>query len=315
MDNTGKEANLAPPDAPLQAASLEAAPLEIGLDAEDVPPPQARVRQWEQAWQRLQAKAITVRFSDEQAAVYAVSDPHLGARQGDYRLLLRQLEALPLPAHLLLLGDVGQVWLAPPACRAASERVFWEGLCALRDGGLNIVCVMGNRDFLLPRKPEQWQRWGLPFSQVVRDAALWPWRGRHYGLTHGDLVQREDKLHLHWRRLCRSSWTEAGFQALPSPWMTALAARLERAMLHSNQRFAVHYPAEVIACYARFMLKTLDGYFMGHFHVDRRWEPYPDKVLRILPAWLDSQRVEMLFPPRSNEAAPALPGCRYPPPG
>jgi len=255
---------------------------------------------WRPDWDKLIAEAPVLRLEEPKGFVYLVADAHLGDSRSPVPDFLAMLHHLEDPALVVLLGDLFKVWLALPKFWDTQVRLLLEGLQQLRARGIPLWFVVGNRDFFLPRRPALLQSSGLPFDAVIPEAALLEWNGRRYGLTHGDLANRDDTQYLRWRRLSRSRPFEALFRAMPGPLARQLALHLETVLANTNQDIKILYPAEELDAFAHDLLhhpRKLDAAFIGHFHREETiTSPGHPGALRIVPDWFSTRKIMRLYP-------------------
>lgn len=224
--------------------------------------------------------------------VYLVADSHLGDARATVPEFVAMLGSLPQARAVVFMGDLFQVWLALPKYWDAQARAVLDGFRALQAAGTRTVFVVGNREFFLPRTPEEARARGLPFDAIVPGAAVLTWAGRRYGLTHGDVISLRDTPYLKWRHFSRGRAFEALFRAMPGGVARRIARRLERAMSTTNREIKIQYPAEELQAFARQALPGLDGYFVGHFHRDEAIAaPGQTATLRIVPDWFSRKTV------------------------
>ena len=252
---------------------------------------------WRPDWQRMMAQAPELRVPHGAGAVYLVADSHLGDARAPAEGFLAMLERLPDARLVVLMGDLCKVWLALPKFWDRQARAIMAGLQALRERGVPVWFVVGNREFFLPRDAAGAQRRGLPFDAIVPDAAVLRWGERRYGLSHGDLVNRRDAQYLRWRRVARSAAFEAVFRAIPGPLARRIAVALERTLASTNQEIKIGYPTDELEAFAAAVLDGLDGFFIGHFHRDETIRvPGRSATLRIVPDWFSRKQVLRLQP-------------------
>jgi UDP-2,3-diacylglucosamine hydrolase len=243
-------------------------------------------------WRGLMAEAPELALEADDGYVYLVADSHLGELRAPPEGFLAMLERLPQARLLVLLGDLCKVWLALPKFWDRRARALMEGLQAVRARGVAVWFVVGNREFFLPRNGAGARRLGLPFDAIVPDAAVLRWGGRRYGLTHGDLVNRNDAQYLRWRRIARSRPFEALFRAIPGPLARRIAEGMERTMAGTNREIKIAYPGEELQAFAAAVLQGLDGFYIGHFHRDETIRVAgSEAALRIVPDWFSRKRV------------------------
>ena len=247
---------------------------------------------WMPDWKALMAEAEQVRLEETDGHVYLVADSHLGDRQADPAAFVAMLEKLPKARMVVLMGDLFQVWLAYPKFWDTPTRNVLQALQAVRDKGVQVVMIQGNREFFLPASIKEAHRRGLPFDRVVPGAMVLDWAGRKLGLAHGDLANRHDTSYLKWRRFSRSTAFEWAFRLMPGHLARRLSRELERILSGTNTELKISYPAEELAAFAAAVLPGLDGFFIGHFHREETLKADGQQaVLRIVPDWMGTRTV------------------------
>ncbi|MCH8884437.1 MAG: UDP-2,3-diacylglucosamine diphosphatase [SAR324 cluster bacterium] len=255
------------------------------------------MKPWMPDWGAMLAEAPEFSVGGADGYVYLIADAHLGDARAAPEPFLAMLGQLPEARAIVFLGDLFKVWLALPKYWNSDVRAVIEGFRRLREAGSEIVFVVGNREYFLPKNPDTAARRGLPFDRIIHEAAVMEWAGRRLGLTHGDLVNREDSQYLKWRRFSRGWPMEAAFRALPGAVARRIASRLERSLANPNQESKLSYPLHGLQAFAGEAMQGLDGYFIGHFHRDEEIRPAGSvaedggAVLRILPDWFSTRRV------------------------
>ena len=239
---------------------------------------------WLPDWQKLMADAPEIEVKGRKGYVYLIADSHLGDARAPTGPFFEMLHALPEARMVIFLGDLFKVWLAMPKFWDDQIRLILAGFAELRRGGVPILFVVGNREYFLPAGGGGAS--GLPFDHIVPGACTLRWGARRYGLTHGDIINRNDLNHLKWRRLSRSRWFEWLFRALPGRQAFKLARWLERTLAKTNVEVKSEYPLGEIEAFARTVLGDLDALFVGHFHRDEVIA-LPDRrgEFRIVPDW------------------------------
>ncbi|MEG3191248.1 UDP-2,3-diacylglucosamine diphosphatase [Lysobacter sp. D1-1-M9] len=145
-----------------------------------------------------------------------ISDLHLDAERpqitGLFERFLRD-QARSAEA-LYILGDLFEAWVGDDDPSETGARVA-AGLGALREAGVPVYFIRGNRDFLL----------GLDYARragmtILPDPAVVMLYGRPTLLMHGDTLCTDDVAYQHFRVQTRNPQWQAEFLAQP------LAARL-----------------------------------------------------------------------------------------
>lgn len=256
-------------------------------------------------WRAMLANAVdgdgedpgyqALKLDGEQGYVYWIADAHLGDAKAPPAVFLDMLERLTDARVVVFLGDLFQVWLAYPHFWDNATREVLAGFARLREKGVKLVFVRGNREYFLPAGAARVSRRGLPFDAVVLEAGVLRWGKRRYGMTHGDLLNRNDTGYLKWRRFSRSAGFEFFFRVLPGFAARWLANRLEVLLSKSNREIKIQYPLEELEAFSALALPGMDGYFIGHFHREETIAISGQKgVLRIVPDWLSQRRVYRL---------------------
>ena len=125
------------------------------------------------------------------------------------------------PCTLYVLGDLFSYWFEPAG---RVPRDFRRACGAVREAtgrGLRVVCLPGNRDFLLG--PGFARETG---AEVARDEVFLDLGGRKALLTHGDTLAAGDRRYQHWRRFARGRTFRRLAGGLPVRLAERLAASL-----------------------------------------------------------------------------------------
>lgn len=152
-----------------------------------------------------------------------------------------------------LLGDLFEFWIGDAEGLAAYGREA-QALKALRDHGVPVHFLHGNRDFML----------GAAFArvaglQLLPDPLLVDLAGTPTLLSHGDIWCTDDRAYQRWRRFSRNPLAQAVYRRLPRAWRQAVAGAARgdgrrdkpAAILDVNaaaveQAFATHGIARII---------------------------------------------------------------------
>jgi UDP-2,3-diacylglucosamine hydrolase len=226
-------------------------------------------------------------------SVALIADAHLGGPGGDAAPLVRQLETLPGEGaeRLVLLGDLFQGWVGFRRFETPEVREVAAALRRLRQGGLRIDYVEGNRDFFLAGGP-----YADAFDSIGREVAFTA-GGRRYLAVHGDGLDARDWKYRFWRRASKSWPSRLVVSRTPRRLARALVDRTERSLSRTNLGHKRHVPEPVLREYGRRRLaQGHDVLLLGHFHEERRW-PVDGGLVWLVEAWYTSRRVEWL-PPR-----------------
>lgn len=226
-------------------------------------------------------------------AVAVVADAHLGGPGGPPGPLIRQLEELPARGcrHLVLLGDLFQIWIGDRRFEVPGIRETVSTLRSLRQGGVRIDYIEGNRDFFLAGSvyEEAFDRLG---SEIEFTAD-----GRRFLAVHGDGLDRRDRMYRFWRALSKSAVSRSFVRRLPRRLARRAVESTERRLARTNIEHKVRIPEAALRSYgARRLQEGHDVLLLGHFHEARRWRVEGGEIL-LLDAWFRSRRVEWFGSP------------------
>ncbi|MEE8395241.1 MAG: metallophosphoesterase [bacterium] len=252
---------------------------------------------WMPDWSRMMVEAREISLDAPDGYVYVIADSHLGDARAPAGEFFDMLGRLPQARMVVFLGDLFQVWLGLPKFWGPRERCLLGGFERLRQSGVSILFIVGNREFFLPRRPERAARLGLPFDHVVYGACILRWAGRRFGFTHGDTINRLDTPHLKWRRFSRGWLFEAMFHLMPGPVARAVSEWIERTAASTNRAIKVQFPHGEIREFADTVMGDLDGFMVGHFHRDLAFTPPGRRgEFRIVPDWHSKKALLRLEP-------------------
>jgi len=224
------------------------------------------------------------------AGLAVVADAHLGGPGGDAAPLVAQLDALAEQGvgRLILLGDLLQVWVGFRQYETADARALLGAVARLRDRGVRVDYIEGNRDFFLAEGP-----YAGAFDSIGTEVAASA-GGVRYLFVHGDGLNDRDRQYLAWRWLSKSWGVKAVIRTLPEAVVGRFVRGTERKLSGTNFKHKARIPEEAITRFAeRRLAEGHDVLVLGHFHEARSWRVAGGEV-RLLEAWFRSRRVERL---------------------
>jgi UDP-2,3-diacylglucosamine hydrolase len=160
-----------------------------------------------------------------------ISDLHLDPeRPAITRLLLAFLRGEARSAHgLYILGDLFEAWVGDDDDAELALEVATE-LRALRDAGVPVAFLRGNRDFLVG--PAYAAQAGMT---LLPDPCVLGLQGEPVLLLHGDLLCTDDAAYLAFRQQVREPAWQQGFLAQPLPQRRAFAQQARAASQAAQQ--------------------------------------------------------------------------------
>lgn len=216
-----------------------------------------------------------------------LADLHLGQGTGDFQRFeaLTRWLAEQAPTEIIFVGDVFRALVGFPRFWTQEIRRALEALAALRERGIRVIWVEGNRDFFLEHRamdPYR-DRWVMAYGFACG--------GRRFLVEHGDLINRQDRLYRFWRRISKSRLTFWGAQLLPRPLALALMSNTERTLAQTNFTYRRGLPEEELRRAARdHFAAGVDVVLWGHFH--KPWSfREGGKEAHVVPGWIDEGTV------------------------
>ncbi|MDA8019031.1 MAG: hypothetical protein MPN21_16440 [Thermoanaerobaculia bacterium] len=225
--------------------------------------------------------------------VAIIADSHLGGPGGDGDLFVEQLCALPEQGctHLVLLGDIFHVWVGSRKFETSEVRKVVPELRALREAGVRVDYVEGNRDFFLRKSP-----YADCFDRLDLETHFEA-GGESCLAVHGDGLNDRDRQYLFWRWLSKSTPVRWAVLGLPSVAAQKFVHGTEAKLSKTNFKHKRQIPEQPIRRYGERRLgsdpkgATHQHLFLGHFHEPHRFEIRGGTV-HVLDAWFNSNRVE-----------------------
>ena len=223
-------------------------------------------------------------------SVALIADAHLGGPGGAAGPLIAQLETLPAQGcrRLVLMGDLFQAWIGFRRFETEDVAAVMAALRRLRQQGVEVDYIEGNRDFFLAGSPyaDAFDRIGM---ETAFEAA-----GVRYLAVHGDGLNDRDWKYLFWRRLSKSAPIRFLVRNIPRRLAHRMVHSTERRLSQTNFKHRAAVPEAAIRRYAeRRLAEGHDVLLLGHFHEPLVWKVQGGEV-RLLDAWFRSRAVEWL---------------------
>ena len=227
--------------------------------------------------------------------IVVIGDSHIGLGEGNEKKISAWLNRLLLskPRALYLNGDLFHYLIAHRNFRTSSVDKVMEKFREVRDHGLPIHFVEGNRDFFLK---------GSFVEEAVTDIAYEyaiPAGAKKYLITHGDTINDRDYAYRFWRRASKNPITKFGVNFIPKRMARGFVDSVERKLSKTNFKHKTRLPIELMQEYGKKRAREgVTNIVFGHFH-EKVVMP-GDPTIAILPAWYESGEA-MVIDPESGE--------------
>ena len=204
-------------------------------------------------------------------------------------------------SELWLLGDIFDLLIGSYSFWAETHREIFGELSRLATEGTRVLWIEGNHDFHFGAGIGD-ERLDVSVGPVVRKVA-----GKRVFLSHGDLVNIEDRAYLRWRSFVRSGIFRFVMHSLPGSLAERFLVPLGERLSHESRLRDRYDPAlrEMYLDYARSRWSEgFDGVCMGHCHLAER-AVEGTKFYFNMGSWVGGSFHYGSWDPES-EAAPAL---------
>jgi UDP-2,3-diacylglucosamine hydrolase len=229
--------------------------------------------------------------------IVLIGDSHIGLSEGNEKPILAWLDRLAAirPSALYLNGDLFHYLIAHPKFYTPSVEKVFAKFREVRDGGVAIHYVEGNRDFFLK---------GSFAEKAVTDVGLeygFTAGSRRYLVVHGDMINDRDWPYRFWRFASKNAISRLGLELIPKRTAKKFVDSVEARLASSNFKHKSKLPLELMDQYGR--KRGGDGYtdvVFGHFH-NKLVLPTPGATITILPPWYETGEA-MVVDPATGEA-------------
>jgi len=217
--------------------------------------------------------------------IVVIGDSHIGLADGNERPIVEWIDRLEArrPRALVLNGDLFHYLIAHKNFRTSSVDKVFARLRALRDGGVAVHFVEGNRDFFLKKSFVE---------DAVTDVALeYPITAgaKKYLIVHGDMINDRDLPYRFWRRASKNPVSKLGVNLIPKRIARRFVDNVEARLARSNFKHKSRLPIELMQEYAR--KRAAEGFtdvVLGHFHEKIVIPTEGGATVTVLPPWYET---------------------------
>jgi UDP-2,3-diacylglucosamine hydrolase len=228
--------------------------------------------------------------------IYVIGDSHIGLADGNEKPIVAWLDRLVAlkPRALYLNGDLFHYLIAHPKFYTPSVDKVMAKFREVRDGGIAIHYVEGNRDFFLK---------GSFVENAVSDIGMeYPIVAgtRKYLIVHGDMINDRDWQYRFWRRASKNPISKLTLNLIPKKVARNFVDDVEKRLAKSNFKHKSVLPRELMKRYGA--TRAREGFtdvIFGHFH-EKLVMPAGGATVTILPPWYETGEA-MRIDPASGE--------------
>ncbi|MDQ3283112.1 MAG: metallophosphoesterase [Acidobacteriota bacterium] len=224
--------------------------------------------------------------------IYVIGDSHIGladGSEGPVNAWLDRLAALK-PRALYLNGDLFHYLIAHPKFTTDSVQKVMAKFRALRDSGVPIHYVEGNRDFFLEGSFVEDAVTSVGLEYTVAAGT------NRYLIVHGDMINDRDWKYRFWRRASKNPVSKLGVNLIPKGIARNFVDSVEKRLSKSNFKHKSRLPVELMETYGRN--RARDGFthvVFGHFH-HKLVMPAGRATVTVLPPWYESGEAMRIDP-------------------
>jgi len=223
--------------------------------------------------------------------IFVIGDSHIGLSEGSEKPILAWIDRLVAlrPRALYLNGDLFHYLIADPKFYTAPVEKVFARLRELRDAGVPVHYVEGNRDFFLH---------GSFAEEAVTDVALeYPIDagGRKYLIVHGDMINDRDLPYRFWRSASKNAVSKFSLRFIPKRAARKFVDSVEARLSKTNFKHKSRLPIELMEAYGR--KRAAEGYthvVFGHFH--HKIVLPGEATVTILPPWYETGEAMAINP-------------------
>jgi len=217
--------------------------------------------------------------------IFVIGDSHVGLAEGQEKPIVEWIDRLEAkrPQALVLNGDLFHYLIAHKNFRTSSVDKVFARLRALRDSGVAVHYVEGNRDFFIKKSFVE---------DAVTDIALeYPIvaGAKKYLIVHGDMINDRDLPYRFWRRASKNPVSKLGVNFIPKKIARRFVDSVEARLSRSNFKHKSQLPIATMQEYAR--KRAAEGFtdvVLGHFHEKVVIPTEGGATVTVLPPWYET---------------------------
>lgn len=232
--------------------------------------------------------------------IFVIGDSHIGLGEGSEAPVNAWLDRLAAqrPRALYLNGDLFHYLIAHDKFRTPAVDKVMAKFRELRDSGIAVHYVEGNRDFFLRGSFVETAVTDVAFEYAITAG------DRKYLIIHGDLINDRDWQYRFWRRASKNPITKLGVSLIPKGIANDFVDSMERRLANSNFKHKARVPVELMEAYGK--TRSREGFtdvVFGHFH--SKLVLPGSTTVTVLPPWYEAGEA-MVIDPSTGESSFAV---------
>ncbi|HEY6843432.1 MAG TPA: metallophosphoesterase [Thermoanaerobaculia bacterium] len=224
--------------------------------------------------------------------IFVIGDSHIGLAPGSEAPIVAWLERLIMlePMALYLNGDLFHYLIADPKFYTPAVAAVFDEFKKVRDSGIEIHYVEGNRDFFLRGSFAE-----KSVTDVAHEYSLQAGANK-YLVVHGDRINDRDYPYRFWRFASKNAVSRFSLKLIPRRTARKFVDSVEKRLAKTNFKHKSVLPLEQMELYAQ---KRHDEGFthivFGHFH-EKLVMPTGGATVTILPPWYETAEAMVINP-------------------
>lgn len=236
---------------------------------------------------------MTIEDELKPGQIYIIGDSHIGLADGNEVAVNAWLDrfAALAPRALYLNGDLFHYLIAHPKFRTVSVERVMAKFRELRDRGIAIHYVEGNRDFFLRNSFVEDSVTDVGLEYTI------PAGTNRYLVVHGDMINDRDWPYRFWRRVSKNPISRLGVDLIPKKVARNFVDSVEKKLAGSNFKHKSRLPVELMEQYGR--KRAREGFthvVFGHFHQKVELDVTRSMKVTILPPWYETGEAMAIDP-------------------
>lgn len=224
--------------------------------------------------------------------VFVIGDSHIGLGEGAEKDVVDWIDRLEKlqPAALYLNGDLFHYLIAHRKFFTPAVGKVFDRFRKLRDAGVPVHYVEGNRDFFLRGSFAEDAVTDVGLEYTIAAGA------KKYLVVHGDMINDRDWQYRFWRRASKNALSKLMLNFIPGKRARKIVDDMEKRLARSNFKHKSVLPIDLMERYGR--TRAAEGYtdvILGHFH-EKKSIPAGNATVTILPPWYETGEAMAIDP-------------------